>query len=469
MTSSPYDLILRGGHVVDPAHGVDRTLDVAVEGGRIAAVGEELPGPAREVLDVSGRFVLPGLVDLHVHLSGDAGGAAGHAMLARAGVTTALDLSGPLADVLAVAARHGAGLTIGVVDALSADRHVPRRPSRAQVRDALHRIRVEGGLGVKLLVDEGWDPGTTALAVEEANDLGIWVASHCGTTTAGSDLDGLRQTLDLAGPARLHVAHVNSYCRGDLDAPEEEARQALELLRARPHVFAESYLAAINATWGECVGRDTVSIRLRGWLSRAGFTPDADGVRDAILRGFAAVTHPGADDVRLLTGEEGVARWRAAGTRTSLCLPVNPAESRVLLATARTGGRFDVQALATDGGGLPRNTTLRAGLALVDLGFLTLAELVTKASLTPARVLGTPGKGHLGVGADADIAVLDATTRAVPLTVARGRVVQRDGVVTGRGTHLLTTPEGTGAVRVGGGSVLDPRASGLYTGEGFTE
>ena len=49
-----YDLLLKGAHVVDPLNGVNGVNDVAVEGGKIAAVGPDLTGPAREVIDVSG-------------------------------------------------------------------------------------------------------------------------------------------------------------------------------------------------------------------------------------------------------------------------------------------------------------------------------------------------------------------------------------------------------------------------------
>jgi dihydroorotase len=64
-----YDLLLRGGRVIDPARGVDGPLDVAVRGDRIAAVAAGLPGSAAStVVDVTGRLVLPGLIDTHAHV-----------------------------------------------------------------------------------------------------------------------------------------------------------------------------------------------------------------------------------------------------------------------------------------------------------------------------------------------------------------------------------------------------------------
>ncbi|WP_155371851.1 amidohydrolase/deacetylase family metallohydrolase [Catellatospora vulcania] len=65
----PYDLLLTGGHVLDPDAGRDGVADVAVTGGRIAAVGPDLLREGvREVVDVRGRLVTPGLVDLHTHV-----------------------------------------------------------------------------------------------------------------------------------------------------------------------------------------------------------------------------------------------------------------------------------------------------------------------------------------------------------------------------------------------------------------
>jgi dihydroorotase len=64
-----WDLLLHGGRVIDPASGRDETADVAVRAGRIAAVEADLPpSGAAQAVDVSGRLVLPGLVDLHTHL-----------------------------------------------------------------------------------------------------------------------------------------------------------------------------------------------------------------------------------------------------------------------------------------------------------------------------------------------------------------------------------------------------------------
>jgi dihydroorotase len=64
----PYDLLLTGGDVIDVGGGHTGRFDVAVRDGRIAAVAAGLPRQAREIVDVTGRLVTPGLVDLHTHV-----------------------------------------------------------------------------------------------------------------------------------------------------------------------------------------------------------------------------------------------------------------------------------------------------------------------------------------------------------------------------------------------------------------
>lgn len=67
--SPRYNLLLKGGHVIDPANHVDGNFDVAVAGGKIAAVEKDIPATqAGKVVDVSGFYVTPGLVDIHAHI-----------------------------------------------------------------------------------------------------------------------------------------------------------------------------------------------------------------------------------------------------------------------------------------------------------------------------------------------------------------------------------------------------------------
>ena len=64
-----YDLLIKGGTLVDPAQGIHQASDVAFSAGKVAAVGPDLPKTeSREVIDAGGLIVTPGLIDLHVHV-----------------------------------------------------------------------------------------------------------------------------------------------------------------------------------------------------------------------------------------------------------------------------------------------------------------------------------------------------------------------------------------------------------------
>src|SRR5450432_2254673 len=96
-----YDLLLQGGHVIDAKNGISAVRDIAIKDGRIAAVAAHLdPAAALKVVNVSGLYVTPGLVDIHVHVfagTGERGSYAGDNSLYpdgftfRAGVTTVAD------------------------------------------------------------------------------------------------------------------------------------------------------------------------------------------------------------------------------------------------------------------------------------------------------------------------------------------------------------------------------------------
>lgn len=96
-----FDLLLKGGHLIDPANGIDGPSDLALKGGKVAAVQADLPADqARKVLDVSGLYVVPGLVDIHSHMYATPGHrnawAGDNSILPdgfsfRAGVTTMVD------------------------------------------------------------------------------------------------------------------------------------------------------------------------------------------------------------------------------------------------------------------------------------------------------------------------------------------------------------------------------------------
>ena len=94
-TAQSYDILLQGGHVIDPASGTDQVMDVAISGDRIARVAPNLPaGQAKKVLNVKGLYVTPGLIDLHAHVYGYSGSVFPDDTALLAGTTTVVDAGG---------------------------------------------------------------------------------------------------------------------------------------------------------------------------------------------------------------------------------------------------------------------------------------------------------------------------------------------------------------------------------------
>ena len=99
-----FDLLLKGGEVVDPGGGASGALDVAIVRNRIAAVDRAIPGDAAaRTIDVSGSIVTPGLVDLHTHTFHGISywGIRPDPVASRTGVTTWVDAGSPGAMTIA--------------------------------------------------------------------------------------------------------------------------------------------------------------------------------------------------------------------------------------------------------------------------------------------------------------------------------------------------------------------------------
>jgi len=100
-----YDLLIRGGRLIDPKNGIDGLRDIAINQGKVARVAEHMPdSEAKRVVDASGLIVTPGLIDIHAHvfygadagayLSGGTSAVAPDGFTFRVGVTTVVDVGG---------------------------------------------------------------------------------------------------------------------------------------------------------------------------------------------------------------------------------------------------------------------------------------------------------------------------------------------------------------------------------------
>ncbi|MBW2306681.1 MAG: amidohydrolase family protein [Deltaproteobacteria bacterium] len=463
------DLLIRGGYLVDPGSNRLGRFDVSIEGGRVVQVGPELSvDGAREVFEARGRLVLPGLVDTHVHLTPPER-AVGHKMLARAGVTCCLDCGGTLEEYLEGMAREGAGISAAVINRLDPGVTISGPDaSRQELSDYLESSLDAGALGLKLLGGHlPLSPDATTAAIEVANRAGAYAAFHCGSTRNGSNLLGFQDALEFTGGNRIHICHVTAYCRGlTLGSPVEESMAALKELSARPHIVSESHMAPYNGTGASLENGVPRSHVTRTCLKMGGYDPTCEGLLAAVREGHTLVQKNTASDVVYLEPEDGVRYLEEKNFETTVSFSVNRRSTAFLLATEKNEkGGFIVTALSTDGGGIPRNFLLSHGLSLVRFEALTLLEMAHKCCLAPARMLGLKNKGHLGVGADADLVVADFRSHEAVLTVAAGRIIMVNGLVVGRGGTVVTTERGKKALARRGisATVVDLSRSLFYT------
>jgi imidazolonepropionase-like amidohydrolase len=471
-----YDLLIKGASVVDPLDSQSFSrgpVDVALSGGRIAAVKAGIPvSSAAEVYQCHGETVFPGLIDSHVHM-GAPPNAMGHKMLALAGVATAVDFAGPIEETVEGARQSGAGLNVASLHRLSTDLNMScKDPQTEEIRAEAERALDAGAIGLKVVGGHlPLTPEATSRVCAVANELSCYFAFHVGTTVTGSNIEGMREAVEIVGRKRAHIAHINAYCRGQKETVADEVAEAIDLLANKaPHLVSESYMGTINGTFGACIEGVPKSAVTRTCLRVAGYPETEKGLIQAIMDGYCQANVVEGGKVVLKTSDEGVAGWLAAGAGAFVSFAVNSPEAAFLLAVARRpgGNEFVVDAISTDGGSIPRNVQLERGLCLVGLGALSLSELSRKLSYNPARIFGFSGKGRVAEGFDADLTLVDLDRRCAVMTMAGGRVVMYRGLVTGSGATFLTTERGAQALKSAGfpARVVDVTAGLIYTREG---
>lgn len=190
-----FDLVVHGGRLIDPSGGIDGRLDVGVTGGRVSEVAAGIPaGEGRGDVDASGRIVVPGLIDSHVHVFDGVAqvGVQPEAVGIAKGVTTLIDAG-------SAGATTFAGFREYVV-----------RPSRTRIR-ALLNISSPGMTVPNELSDLRWvDPEAAARTIEANRDtiVGIKVRMLAGIP-GGGDVEVMRRTREAADAVRLPiVVHI---------------------------------------------------------------------------------------------------------------------------------------------------------------------------------------------------------------------------------------------------------------------
>jgi hypothetical protein len=265
----------------------------------------------------------------------------------------------------------------------------------------------------------------------------------------------------------MQLCHVQGYLRGAvLGDPLLEVREAMSLLLTTQNTVSESTLCELANDYATCVDGLPKSLVVRASLKLMGFEPTEEGLRKGISQGVIRVVVSEEDRMYMIQGAQALEAFERAGTDILIMSPVNPRAVGLVCASAKgPDGHFIVDAITADGGNAPRSVQIRYGLSLVRFGCLTVNELATKVSDNPARIIGLDSKGHLGVGADGDITVLDLERGKTVMTIVGGKVIMKDGRVFGQAGSIITTPKGVKALSERGFScvVNDPGKGWMYT------
>ena len=232
---SQYDLLIHGGRVIDPKNRLNAVLDLAVADGKIAAVEEHIPAArARRIVDATGLYVTPGLVDIHVHafagsMAPEYTGALGvrpDGFTFRNGVTTVVDAG-------SAGWRNFSEFKQQVIDS-----------ARTRV---LAMLNIVGkGMAGRMTVEQDtsdMDPRRTAEEAGRFRDLivGIKIAHY-----AGPDWTAVDRALEAGGLAKLPVMVDFAEFR------PERPFQDLVLKKLRPgDIYTHLYLGAVPMLDGE--------------------------------------------------------------------------------------------------------------------------------------------------------------------------------------------------------------------------
>jgi len=179
-----YDLLIKGGRVLDPSVRLDAVRDIAIAGGRIAAVEPSIAAAAAETLDARGKLVVPGLIDIHTHAARDK---AGPPLCLADGVTGWIDAGSAGADNLepAIAVAMGSA-----------------QPGRLLVNIGRAGIIPDGDTKDLSLADVG----AARAAIERHRDYVVGVKARLSESVAGmNDYEVLRRTAEVAGASGVAV------------------------------------------------------------------------------------------------------------------------------------------------------------------------------------------------------------------------------------------------------------------------
>ncbi|QEM68335.1 dihydroorotase [Geobacter sp. FeAm09] len=423
------NLLIKNGRVIDPSQGLDDVADVLVEAGLVKEIGKDLKASAGvETIDATGKYVVPGLVDMHVHLrdpgleykedivSGTRAAVAGGftSLVCMPNTKPAIDNKTVASYIINKAATEGF-CNVFPVGCITYGMGGERMAEMGELKEA----------GCVAVSDDGRPVANAELmrrALEYARGIGILVISHAedlalvgegvmneGFTSTELGLKGIPRIAEDIATARdvmlaeytnspLHIAHVST--RGSVRIIREaKARGVKVTCETAPHYFT--------------LTDDAV----RGYDTNAKMNPP---LREA-------------DDVAAI--KEGLRDG------TIDCIATDHAPHHL--------DEKDVEFNVAANGIIGLETSLPLSLKLVEDGILTINQLIEKMSFNPSKILGI-SRGSLRAGSVADLTVIDPS---VEWTVDTETLASKSRNTPFAGWKM----KGRAACTIRGGAVAFPR------------
>lgn len=368
-----HDLILKGGRVIDPEQGLDAVLDVAFADGKVAALGPDLGQDAREVRNVAGRIVTPGLIDMHSHVywGGTSLGVDAETIAKRSGTTTFVDAG-------SAGAGNFAGLRKFIVE-----------PAAPRILAYLN-ISFPGifAFSKNVMMGECEDlrllDSRECLALAEKNlDLIVGIKARVGARAGGSSgLAPLHLAIEVAEELDLPVmAHI--------DFPPPGRKEVLDALRPGD-VLTHCFRPFPNApvTKGSRIRQDILDAHARGIIFDIG-------------HGFGGFAFKSA----------------------------RPMLAEGILPDVISS---DVHVLCCDG---PAYDVLAVMSKFMALG-MSLTEVIRATTQNPARALRRPELGSLTPGTPGDATILELAGGRFEHVDVSGEVIVAETGLVSRGMVL---------------------------------
>jgi len=501
-TPPTYDLLLRGGTVIDGSGGEPFRADVAVADGRIAAIGELEGATAARVIDVTGQIVAPGFVDVHTHAESITSRPEAHNYV-EMGVTTIVTgncgSSAPdIASFLDHIERNGASVNVATLighstvrrEVLGLEQRAPTDAELTEMRGSVRKAMSAGAVGLSTGLI--YVPGTyaktdeiVALAVEVARFDGVY-ASHM-RDEGDHVLESIDEALEIGRKAEVavHISHLKASGKPNWGRSAAILDHLREARAGGTRVTADQYAYTASSTSLDVlypseelsIGPVKFSAKLRDdpafrqrMRSALYDTMDHSGFGDL---SFARIANaPGNTELNGHTIAEAAAIRHPESTRVTqatvaLDLTAKAHGKRISMVYHKMSEE-DVAAImaspfvavASDSGIRLRKSLSRPhprgtgnnprvlGHYARDLGVLSLPLAVRKMSALPAEIFGLRDRGIVRADAHADLVVFNAAeiddraTYAAPTAppVGISWVIVNGVIVVEHGEHHGTRP-----------------------------